>query len=287
MKLLENSKLDVISSALSIDTGDSKIVGRVESYSCKMAGNDKRLYKQLSHQDSGSGANTTTTAATTAPSGLQALSPPLTFVGSPVFSCASPTSLLGSTVPSVLVRTMSGSSTQGLGGDVPQLCDTISSKTLFYLRSTLTASFQPDYDFTDAKSEEFSRVPSMRWVMDAVRSNLSAAAGEMFTAFEEQLWMAVDEEIRLGECDVYSYNPDLDSDPYGVEGSLWSFNFFFYNKKLKRILFFSCHSLSSSVGGGDPLDDMEDFTEDMELEQFQDDSTYDSFNSQGNPLMSC
>lgn len=29
------------------------------------------------------------------------------------------------------------------------------------------------------------------------------------------------------------------------------------------------------------MDDMEDFTEDMELEQFQDDSTYDSFNSQG------
>lgn len=41
----------------------------------------------------------------------------------------------------------------------------------------------------------------------------------------------------------YSYNPDLDSDPYGEEGSLWSFNFFFYNKKLKRILFFSCHGL--------------------------------------------
>ena len=81
--------------------------------------------------------------------------------------------------------------------------DTISSRTLFYLRSTLTASFQPDYDFTNAKSEEFSRVPSMRWVMDAVQSNLSAAAGEMFTAFKERLWMAIDEEIRLAECDIY------------------------------------------------------------------------------------
>ena len=39
-----------------------------------------------------------------------------------------------------------------------------------------------------------------------------------------------------------SYNPDLDSDPYGEEGSLWSFNYFFYNKKMKRILFFTCRA---------------------------------------------
>ena len=25
-----------------------------------------------------------------------------------------------------------------------------------------------------------------------------------------------------------------------MSGSLWSFNYFFYNRKLKRILFFSC-----------------------------------------------
>ena len=178
---------------------------RVESYSCKMAGNDKRLYKQLSHQDSGSGA--AQTIASSSSTGLQALSPPQTFVGSPVVpSGTSPMSTLLSVVPSVLVRTVSGSSTHGLGRDTPQLCDTISSRTLFYLRSTLTAAFQPDYDFTDAKSEEFSRVPSIRWVMDAVRANLSAAAGETFTALEEQLWFAVEEEIRLAECDIYRYS---------------------------------------------------------------------------------
>lgn len=31
------------------------------------------------------------------------------------------------------------------------LCDTISRKTLFYLIATLNASFEPDYDFSDAK----------------------------------------------------------------------------------------------------------------------------------------
>ena len=150
-----------------------------------MAGNDKKLYKQLSHPDGGEG-----------PSNRQALSPCTTFVGSP----CSPISPTG--VPTYLIRQPSGSSTNGLT-DTPQLCDTVSNKTLFYLRSTLTASFQPDYVFTDAKSDEFSRVPSVKWVMDAVRSNLSAIAGDMFTTLESTLWEAIDEEIILSECDIY------------------------------------------------------------------------------------
>ena len=44
-----------------------------------------------------------------------------------------------------------------------------------------------------------------------------------------------------------SYNPDLESDPFAEEGTLWSFNYFFYNKKLKRILFFSCHALRYNI----------------------------------------
>lgn len=38
---------------------------------------------------------------------------------------------------------------------------------------------------------------------------------------------------------------------------------------------------SSSVGGEEALSDVEDITEDMELEQLHGDSAYDSFSSQG------
>lgn len=31
------------------------------------------------------------------------------------------------------------------------------------------------------------------------------------------------------------------------DGNVWSFNFFFYNKKLKRILYFSCRGISKSA----------------------------------------
>lgn len=48
------------------------------------------------------------------------------------------------------------------GDEEGPLCDTISRKTLFYLIATLNASFHPDYDFSHARSEEFSREPSVQ-----------------------------------------------------------------------------------------------------------------------------
>lgn len=159
---------------------------RVESYSCKMAGNDKKLYKQLSTQDS----------VSTCPPVIQTLSPPQTLMGSPVYG--SPI-LPPSGLPSILVRTISGCSSHSESSNGPQFRDVVSSKTLFYLKSTLNASFYPDYDFSDAKSEEFSREPSVKWVRDAVRSNLSYAGGEV----ETKLWDAIDDEIQLKDCDIY------------------------------------------------------------------------------------
>lgn len=149
-----------------------------------MAGSDKKLYKQMSSQE------------TTAP--VQALSPPQTLVGSPIYG--SPI-MPATGMPTVLVRTISGCSSNDSNG--PVFRDTISAKTLFFLKSTLNASFSPDYDFTDAKSEEFSREPSVKWVTDAVRANLFAAAKDQFVCLEQQLWAAVDEEIQLKDCDIY------------------------------------------------------------------------------------
>lgn len=55
------------------------------------------------------------------------------------------------------------SKSQG-GEDESPLSDKCSRKTLFYLIATLNESFRPDYDFSTARSHEFSREPSLRWV---------------------------------------------------------------------------------------------------------------------------
>ncbi|XP_077281483.1 repressor of RNA polymerase III transcription Maf1 [Temnothorax americanus] len=229
MKLLENTQLEAINSALSIQTGDSKIIGRIESYSCKMTANDKQLYKRYNAEQGGT------------PHDLQALSPPQTFLGtSPAQGCLS----------------------HSVSGDEEgPLCDTISRKTLFYLIATLNSTFNPDYDFSDAKSHEFSKEPSLQWAMNAVDGNLNATAGEHYRSLRSALWAAVDKEISLHGCDIYSYNPDFASDPFGEDGCLWSFNYFFYNKKLKRIVFFTCRAINplyvpdSGVGSDFAMDE--------------------------------
>nr|CAG4645771.1 EOG090X0C93 [Lynceus sp. MCZ IZ 141354] len=180
-----------------------------------MVGTDKQLYKKFNYE---SGSN---------PHDLQALS--------------APTSILA-------ISPSNGYYSHSMSGDEEgPLCDTISRKTLFYLIATLNASFSPDYDFSQARSEEFSREPSLQWVTSSVDNNLSAAAGELYNAnIRNQLWTAINEEIALQECDIYSYNPDLSSDPFSEDGCLWSLNYFFYNRKLKRIVFFTCRTTSTS-----------------------------------------
>lgn len=210
MKLLENPQFEAVSKALSIDCADCKIDGRLESYSCKMVTIDKRLFRMLS-----SGASLSS-------GDLLALSPPQTSMG------CSPGRL------------------QGKGqnyGNEEFPCDTISTKMLFYLISTLNASFNPDYDFSLAKSEEFSREPNIQWVMNAVECQLLNVVDDAFNSLKTQLWNTIDNEICLKDCDIYSYKPDLTSDPY--QESIWSFIYFFYNKKLKRIVFFTCSASST------------------------------------------
>lgn len=247
MKLLENSGIEAINNLLCLETGDSKVIGRIESYSCKMIGSEKQLYKKFSDGRS--------------PSEVEALSPPTNGYGGYSFS----------TSPYSRCRTFSRSSgsedeSSGGGGGVGSgvLCDTINRKTLFYLISTLNAAF-PDYDFTDAKSSEFTKEPNLQFVTSNVDNLLSVAANSLYSKIHDKLWITLNKEINLMHTDIYSYNPDLGSDPFGEEGSLWSFNYFFFNKKLKRIVLFTCRALSpfsqefyeSGYGSAENLEEMD------------------------------
>ena len=65
------------------------------------------------------------------------------------------------------------------------------------------------------------------------------------STFLEQVWQAINDVVPLHSSEVYSYVPDNDEDPFS-DGSLWSFNFFFFNKDLKRICYFTCVSRSKN-----------------------------------------
>eukprot|EP00794_Sanderia_malayensis_P018612 gene18612-20489_t len=235
MKLLENTTFDSISTELSVELENVRISGSLESYSCKMTGQDKRLYKNL-------------TADGHSPSDIQALSPPES-----QFSIS----------PNARFKNRSFSTDEDECSTV--LSSTCSRKTLFYLIATLNASFN-DYDFSNAKSEEFSREPTLDWVINSINSNLSTAIGESYAKISSHLWASIDEQICLQDCTIYSYNPDLESDPFGEEGSLWSFNYFFFNKRMKRIVFFNCRASSLAANSSNKVVIDEDQAMDLELE---------------------
>ena len=52
----------------------------------------------------------------------------------------------------------------------------------------------------------------------------------------------------------------------GENGSAWSFNFFFYNKKMKRILYFSCRATSKAAAAKQESSDAK-YNSDADAEQ--------------------
>ncbi|KAJ2065374.1 RNA polymerase III-inhibiting protein maf1 [Coemansia aciculifera] len=211
MKYLDVESFRTINSRLSFPTtsGDRHVVGRVEAYSCKVAGADKKLYRFLENkfQDDLEEAKN--------------LSP-------------------------------EQSSLTNIVSPFGPLTQSASRKTLFYLIATLNASF-PDYDFSSLSADQFTKEPSPGFALKSINTTL-LNVGCPTTLRTSRMWDSIDSIIEIDNCDVYSYMPAMESDPYEDEGPVWSFNYFFFNKSLKRIVFFTCRCVSNLEELEDPSD---------------------------------
>lgn len=133
----------------------------------------------------------------------------------------------------------------------------------------------PDFDFAAVRPTDFARL-SVNDTVSRVNKLLSDVALRK-ESFLTDLWSSIDAVINLAECDVYSYQPvsadDQDDDPmafltetltegYATAGNagsptsiesstasdslgsqpttMWTFNYFFVNKTVKRIVLFTC-----------------------------------------------
>ncbi|KVI05410.1 Maf1 regulator, partial [Cynara cardunculus var. scolymus] len=217
-----------------LNLGERTIKGCIEAYSCKHTGTDKRLSLSLENEI-------------------------LDYVGnSPDVDSASP---------------------------VEYLSSRSSRKMLIYLILTLYHMY-PDYDFSAVKAHQFFTEETWDGFKQIFDSYMSDASKEWIEATEdgsllETLYKALDEVIysktmhrpssgaswglmlipfakfqviNLAECEVYSYDPNSDADPFIEKGALWSYNFFFYNRKLKRVVSFRFSCLSNLVSDGFPAD---------------------------------
>ena len=101
-------------------------------------------------------------------------------------------------------------------------------------------------------------------MINSVDNLLSITAMEHYTKVRHDLWRTLDGEISLQNCDIYSYTPDLTMDPFVDDGCLWSFNYFFYNRKMKRVVLFTCRAQSPFCN--QPWYDNQSQEEDVEFE---------------------
>eukprot|EP01130_Rhizamoeba_saxonica_P004108 TRINITY_DN1692_c0_g2_i1.p1 TRINITY_DN1692_c0_g2~~TRINITY_DN1692_c0_g2_i1.p1 ORF type:complete len:225 (-),score=25.95 TRINITY_DN1692_c0_g2_i1:63-737(-) len=107
--------------------------------------------------------------------------------------------------------------------------------------ATLNSAY-PDYDFQGVHPTEFQHHSNKQDVflkLDSLMQNMPA-----YSSVRSNFWKAVDEEVHLKSCSIYSYIPDPDSSPFNwsMENSLWCYNFLFYSPHLKRVLLFTISS---------------------------------------------
>ncbi|KAF3893092.1 Repressor of RNA polymerase III transcription MAF1 [Trichophyton interdigitale] len=229
MEFLPLSEFDDVTRALNFDTPDCMVVGGCDLYTTKAASGDKKLYKNIE------------TSLETQYESLLRLSASL----SPPNASSAAMSL-----------NLSRSSPFG------PLSEHSSRRTYAYLIATLNAS-HPDYDFSHVlRPSDFRREKNLRRVMDTIDTTLfnlrpqlardvtpptpTSSSPHMSAtthSWGPRMWRIIDNQMSLKECSIYCYSPD--EDPYdGEEGTIWSLNYFFFNKVRKRVCYIYLRGIS-------------------------------------------
>jgi len=215
MKFLPLPDFDVVASALNFDTPDIQVIGGCDLYTTKAAGSDKKLYRNIDKSLESQHESLVRMSSS--------FSPPDDSLD---LSRASPF------------------------GPLSQIS---SRRTFAYLIATLNAS-HPDYDFSHIlRPSDFRMEQNLLTVMNTINSTLSHLSPSMSdqmpmtymtssspTATNQlwgpQMWTYIDNEMELKDCSIYAYEPveDLYEEE---EGTIWSLNYFFFNKQLKRVAY--------------------------------------------------
>ncbi len=223
---MPNRDLDVVTSSLNFSTPDLHVVGGCDLYTTKAAGGDKKLYKNI---ENGLEAQYKSKLQFS-----KSLSPPQKHVVAPTLN-------------------LSRSSPFGNLGMIS------SRRTYAYLIATLNAS-HPHYDFSHVlRPSDFKREKNLRHVLNTIDTTMYNLRPRPFTNSAKDtvemsanqpywgpaMWRLIDQQMSLRECAVYRYAPE-DLDPFedDDEGSIWSMNYFFFNKARKRVCYLYLRGIS-------------------------------------------
>ncbi|KAH8924029.1 Maf1-domain-containing protein [Atractiella rhizophila] len=206
MKFLTgNHELDLLAGALSYSSPSIRVTTRIEAYSCKPVSKERKTYKQFDQS-----------------------------------------------LVSDISHSISLSPPEDKDGVVDSAFGPLdkkeSRKTFWLLIATLNQAF-PDHDFTTVRPEEFKKEPNAKVFMGPLSNilSLSASAHKSFSGYPSSyppdeviadpflarnpfsyfsnpdhaghpfLRQILDPVISIQDCEIYSYNPDVDSDPHAFD----------------------------------------------------------------------
>ncbi|KAA8499135.1 Repressor of RNA polymerase III transcription MAF1-like [Porphyridium purpureum] len=316
MKYLDYPELTQIEAQLSGTavgvTGTLQV--RLEAYSCKAAGSDKKIMRSLEQdfQKRCKEAGSASGSLQASPLALQAVDPEAGNAGKPnAGACAPalqpPLVHQGATYSGSFLKPMAASRSSPLcsppvvgAQTLPnsyQHMDSLmlppSTKTftltelsekkatrrmIWNLICTIQASM-PDYDFTSTDVlDSIKRHPNVRDVCVNIDNALKPAFIGKDSSFSSQMWGTIDKIIAINRCSVFSFDYEEDDvdggepeNPFIGCGKLWRFNFFFYNKELNRLLFFSALALRDHADQSGSDEDMDEVV-DADVQFGMDDS---------------
>jgi len=285
MKYMENEKLNEFSSELSeavLKDSHRVIHGRIEAYTMKRAGTDKKYAHALGQKyiaeiedmqeelaatverkrrrRSNSESMMTTKKKRSMSNDSNKKSKPSFFKESSASTSNKETTRSRSRS---FDCTLDSNSSKTTLGDFSEIS---TRKLMTDLILTLNASF-PDYDFSNIKPNQFQKI-NMSEVRKNIRQNLSEFASQRSSSnFLEELWNAVNDVIDLKECTVYSFDYEFAEEDDSANNSLWNFHYLFVNKSVRRIVFFTCSERISEelmLGGLRSLEEVYDGPERVE-----------------------
>jgi len=85
------------------------------------------------------------------------------------------------------------------------------------------------------KADDFKKEVSFQLIMNQINNLLGSVIDGYNVSLRTKLWTALDTELCLKECNIYSYIPDPDSDPFADEGNMYVFG------STLRLFFHNCH----------------------------------------------
>lgn len=74
---------------------------------------------------------------------------------------------------------------------------------------------------SDVKAEQFVKEPSYSSVINNINTILSTEIPSFREEVSPRMWASIDEEIVIQDCDIYSFIPDPDSDPFEEESTCY------------------------------------------------------------------